>query len=429
MKKLILLITLLNTTLVLAQSDWNWPEEEEMFNLAQEKQAYYKVLMGQDKYLEALDALQWLYDNNANLNPSIYIDGSKCAEKVMDGNEDQEQISSMRERSLWMYDQRIKHFGKEASVMDRKAYTAFKYYYKTPKKYPLLFELYEKAYDLNKGDISDFNLTPYMTAAKYGFGWKLIDAEMVLDIHGTISEAMDIKEASGQDMTSYRDKVDGLLKSIKGVLTCEFIEEKLVPRFENNPDDLGTAKKIVVYSVDAKCTDQDYFLDAGEKVIENEPEYKFCMIIADKRYANGEYVNAGELYDKAAGLASSNEHKFDAMMGKAKVAAKRGQKNSARGMARQALTYKPGSAQVFNFVGNLYFQSFEDCAGYESQLDDRLVYLAAYDQFKKAGNTSRMAAAKEQFPSIEDIFTAGKKEGDEMSVGCWIGETVTLTRR
>ena len=54
-----------------AQNGWNWPEKKELFDLAQEKQAYYKVLMKQSDFQMALDELQWLYDNNANLNPFV----------------------------------------------------------------------------------------------------------------------------------------------------------------------------------------------------------------------------------------------------------------------------------------------------------------------------------------------------------------------
>lgn len=431
MKNLLFGFTLFTAIGTIAQNGWNWPTDEAQFKLAQEKQAYYKVLMGQDKYLEALDELQWLYDNNANLNPSIYIDGSKCAEKVIETTEDKARVIEFQDKSLWMYDQRIKHFGDEAGVMDRKAYAAFKYFYKTKSKYPVIFELYEKAYELNGANISDFNLLPYMTAAKYGYDWKLPEAtrENVLEIHSLLSDVMDKKEAAGEDMTDYRNKIDAMFRSMEGVLSCDFIENSLVPRFRKSPNDIGMAKKIVAYSIDAKCSDKEYFLQAGEVVVTKEPSFKFLKIIADKRFNRKEYVKASELYAQAEKLASNDQDRYDVLMGQAKSASQLGQKSKARGYARLASTTKLDEKDPFEFIGNLYMSSYEECAEKESRVDDRLVFIAAYDQYKKAGNQKLMEIALAQFPSMEEIFDRNLELGIEMTVGCWINEKVVLKKR
>ena len=73
--------------------------------------------------------------------------------------------------------------------------------------------------------------------------------------------------------------------------------------------------------------------------------------------------------------------------------------------------------------------SFNDCKEEKSQVDDRLVFIAAHNEYKKAGNSDGMKKAKEQFPSIADIFSEGKEEGQSATVGCWINVTVTLERR
>ena len=73
--------------------------------------------------------------------------------------------------------------------------------------------------------------------------------------------------------------------------------------------------------------------------------------------------------------------------------------------------------------------SYEDCKSGESRVTDRAVFLAAYEMYKLAGNAQQMNAAKEQFPSIEDIFNENKEEGENLTVGCWINETVSIKRR
>ncbi|MEM1407354.1 MAG: hypothetical protein AAGG59_11305, partial [Bacteroidota bacterium] len=77
----------------------------------------------------------------------------------------------------------------------------------------------------------------------------------------------------------------------------------------------------------------------------------------------------------------------------------------------------------------LYYGSFETCAGKEDWVKDRAIFIAAYEKFRQAGNSSMMSKAKEAFPSKEEVFTYNYKAGDKITVGCWVGETVTIQTR
>ena len=433
MKYLISLFFLTTALSTHAQNDWKWPVEEAKFKMAQEKQAYYKVLMGQDKYAEALSVLRWLYVNNAELNPSIYIDGTKCAEEVMKATNDDLRTGQLQDSALWMYDMRIKYWGNEASVLDRKVYSAFKYFYKSPKRYPELIALLDITFSANGAGISTFNILPYMTVAKYGYEWKLIEmsGDKVYDIHSTLSDIMDEKEKAGEDMTDTRNKVDALLSSVDGgkLLSCEYIEQNLVPRLKANPTDIGTAKKIFAFSLQAKCSDQDYFLEAAEVMVKESPDFKLLKVLGDKWLASGDYSKASEFYGKALPLAKSNQDKYDLYISLSKAAAKLGQLTKARGYAYDALNVSPNEKEPYNVIGNLYYNSFNECAGKEDIVKDRAVYIAAYNMYQKAGNASLMKAAEAQFPSSEEIFTQNYNEGDQIAVGCWINEKVTIKKR
>ena len=433
MKYIISLIFLSSVLITRAQNDWKWPVEEAKFKMAQEKQAYYKVLMGQDKYAEALSVLKWLFVNNADLNPSIYIDGTKCAEEAMKATTDAERTNQLQDSALWMYDMRIKYWGNEASVLDRKVYSAFKYFYKTPKKYPELIALFDKTYAANGAGISTFNILPFMTTAKYGYEWKLkeMPGDKVYDIHSMLSDIMDEKEKAGEDMTDTRNKVDALLSSIDGgkLLSCEYIEQNLVPRLKANPTDIGTAKKIFAFSLQAKCSDKDYFLQAAEIMVKESPDFKLLKVLGDKWLASGDYGKASEFYGDALPLAETNQDKYELHISLSKAAAKQGQLSKARSHAYDALNVSPNEKEPYVLIGNLYFNSFNECAGKEDIVKDRAVYIAAYNMYQKAGDTSSMRRAEAQFPSAEEIFTANYSEDQQITVGCWINEKVTLKKR
>ncbi len=417
-----------------SQQGWNWPEDEELKTKAVEKQAYYKLLIAQSEHGNALRELNWLYENNPALHQTIYIEGVNCIKELLKGDPSKERQAQLKDSILWMFDRRIEYFDNDASTLDRKAYEAFQLYYKTPAKYKMLSELYAKAYEANGPEISDFNLNSYMLLAKlyYQRNSNEMPAERVLDIHTQISDIIDSKRANGGNadrLKKEQDKTDAWLSSIDGILTCEFIENKLVPKFRENPSDLATAKKIFKYSVQAKCTSQGYFLEASEPVFNEQPTFALANAIGSRYLSNGDLTKSLKYFEEAASLATNQEDKFSALMGQASVNSKRGNKTKARSLAFKALSEKPGSADAYNLIGNLYFTSFDDCAGGESKVIDRGVFLAAYDMYSKAGNTSQMNASKQQFPSKEEVFTEAYESGQNITVGCWINETVALRTR
>lgn len=436
MKNLIIALFAINiSTIAIAQDGWNWPEDPDAKSIALEKQAFYKVSIGLENWSDASAALYWLFKNNPELNPSIYIDGAKVFEELAKSSSDPAQTKSWQDSILWTYDQRIQYFDGEADVVERKAYAAFKMYYKKPAMFGFLDELYARAYELNGTNISSFNLIPYMTLAKYYYQIKPdeMTAEKVLDIHEMISEAITAKKESGEFSKNRakkeQDKADALLSSIEGLLNCEFIENMLVPKLEADPSDLNTAKKIFSYSLKAKCSDQPYFTKAGEVLFEDNPTYELANALGNKYLVADKNEDALRFYLNALELSEDKEDKYETHVNLAKANSKLGRKNEARTSAYNALEVMPGAAEPYNILGNLYFTSYESCKGGESRVLDRAPFILAYEMYQKAGNTAQLQASKEQFPSIEEIFNEGYEEGAEVSIGCWIQKTVKLMRR
>lgn len=213
------------------------------------------------------------------------------------------------------------------------------------------------------------------------------------------------------------------------ILDCDFIEENLADKLVENPNDLNTAKKIFSYSLKAKCTNEEYFTRAGEVLYDDKPNFKLALALAKKYQANSNYNKAKEYFEAAADLTSLPENKFEAFMGLAYNHYKSNKYLEARKLAYQALSINPSSTAPYNLIGNLYFTSYERCKESKSRVRDRLVYLAAYEMYKKAGNTAQMMAAKEQFPSKEEIFNEGLEKGSKMNIDCWINQSVVLDSR
>src|SRR5690606_35051000 len=157
--------------------------------------------------------------------------------------------------------------------------------------------------------------------------------------------------------------------------------------------------------------------------------FAIAKVIAIRAKAESDYETAARYLEEALTLTEQNTEKAEIYMELADIANKRGQKSTARDYAYKAVSADPSKTEAYTFIGDLYFKSYEQCKGGENIVKDRAVFLAAYEMCTKGGASSRMQTAKEQFPSAEEIFTYNMEVGQQVSVGCWINETVTIQKR
>ena len=415
----------------MGQSKWNWPEDEEMKTMAEEKNVMYNDARKAKNYSDAVEPLEWLLENTPDLNPSLYINGVKIY-KELEKTAEGDQKKSYQQRVMDLYDARVQYFNSEADVLNRKAYDAYKFYKDDKTKYAELYELYEKTYELNGTDVGSQNLVAYMDVIRrYKLTGGDLTEEQILDKYTTVTDIIDHKVANGEDeekMSKTKDFVDRMLTSMVTV-DCNFIENSLGPRLKENPTDLSMAKKIMSLSLTAKCTDNPIFLDAAIAVQNQEPTYGVAKVIGTKMAADGNYDEAENYYSQALELAEDNGKKADIHYEFGLMYRQRGMKASSRASFYNCVEADASRTVVYKQIGDLYMTSYNECKRDESKVEDRAIFIAAYNMYKRAGDQKSMANAQAQFPSIEDIFTENYSEGDTFKVGCWINEAVTLQRR
>ena len=421
-----LLLLIAMSTIAVAQPGWNWGDS---IDVAKEKNALYTDQLKSENYAAAAKALDWLLINTPDLNASIYINGAKIFENLAEKETDATKKKQYEEKALSMYDLRIKYFGDEASVMNRKVNSAYGFYKDDKSKYKELFEMFKKTVELNGTDIFDGNLLYYMVAThKYKRSNNGLSDEEVFDIYSQIMDIADQKKGEGKPVNpKIIDTIDKLLTNTVDV-DCNFIEEKLGPKFRETKD-IKLGKKIFSLMLAQKCTDSPLAIEAAEAIIDVTPDFAIAKFVASRYQKDDKLEKAKEFYQKAIELTDDAAKKADVYLSIAKIYQVQGQKVSARENAREALKNDPSLSDAYVLIGDLYMASFEDCKGGESRVKDRSVYIAAYNMYQRAGNGERMGMAKAQFPSIEDIFNESFEEGQSVSTGCWIGETVKLERR
>ena len=399
-------------------------------DVAKEKNALYTDFLRAGNYQQAVKPLEWLIKNTPDLNASIYINGAKIYEGLADASSDAAQTLKYQERVLQMYDLRIKYFGDEADVLNRKAFSAYKFYKSETSKYPEMMTLFARALELNGNDFSSSNLTAYMDVVRrYKLSKGKITDEEVFEIYSKITDVIDYQSKTGDKdrIEKIREYVDKLLTSTVQV-DCQFVEERLGPSL-SKPKILNLPKKFFGLMVTQKCTDSPLALFSAEIVNKEAPDYAICKFIGLKSASEGNTEKAKEYFNKAIELTDDNTKKAEIYVSLAKVQTGQGDKVAARSSARRALSFDPSYSDAYKLIGDLYMNSFNDCKGDVSKVTDRAIFIAAYEMYQRAGDRESSANAKAQFPSIEEIFSEGYEEGQSMKVGCWINESVKLERR
>lgn len=406
-------------------NDWKWPEDKAK---AEEKNVLYTDALRASNFEAAKGPHQWLLQNAPDLNTAIYINGEKIYKGLMESTKDEAMIQNYFDSLILIYDMRVKYCNEENDVIVRKAYETYRQNARNVKELPHMLELFDKAYELNKNKLDYYVILPYMSTvvnnAKYV---KNLSETQILERYDNIMEVIDYNlntvKTNEERWTKYRSQVDGMLVGVVNV-DCDFVRTNLGPKFKANPDDLKLAKKIFGFMLNGKCTDDPLWLEAGKKIQSKEPEYGLAKNIGLKlKGANN--AEAEKFFNQAIELTDDPGNKADMyiQLGTLKSGA------AAREMYRKALAADPTKKEAYTAIGYLYFQSFEDCAGKQNIVQDRAVFLAAYDMFEKGGNAKAMESAKAQFPAVTEIFEQNMEKGETITVGCWINETTELRTR
>ncbi len=437
MKRILLIATLVLPTLY-AQAQcngWNWPEDPATRTKAETNNVLYTDALRNDNFAAAQKPHNWLLKNTPNLNTSIYINGAKIYNGLIEATDDEAQKNVYIDSLMMIYDMRREYCNEAEDVVGRKAYDSYRHTIRDTDKLEQNLELFDEAFEMNKSDLPYYMILPYMNVIRYNVKVKKNLTEIeIIDRYERITENIDklISEetdpAKREKLEEIRSTVDGMLADIV-TLDCDFVKKNLEPKFRKDPTNLKLAKQIFGFMLQGKCTDEPLWLEAGEVIAEQEPNFGLYKNLAIKAQSSGDMERAESLFNKALEFAENAADKGEVYVRLGAIRADQGRKGEARSMYYKALEVNPSDRDPYNAIGYLYYGSFDQCAGKQDVVKDRAVFLAAYDMFQKGGNSSMAGKAKEQFPSKEEIFTFNYEIGNSVSTGCWIGETTSIRSR
>ncbi|HAS38824.1 MAG TPA: hypothetical protein DCS93_00025 [Microscillaceae bacterium] len=403
---------------------------------------YYK-----DKdYKKAIEPLDWFLKNSPKFHKNIYIKGSKLYHKLAEQTQDAQLKMTYQDKALKIYDLRIQHFGEEAKVLKQKGYYAPYYWSQRPDKAEELYTLYKKIIQLHGSNTYSQVISNYMYMVFQKYQKEQLKGPEVIEVYDQLTKIIEDNLTKApkewQETKKYVDNIFTKIAVMKRkdgkepLLNCAFIEKYYMPQYNENPNDIKIIKKIISYLIlvrrqdpTAPCGNNATFVQLNEKLFNEAPTYEGGLLMIKLYQKLGDKQKVEELTYKLPELAIVNENKAQAKLKVARYESKKGKYTKARRLAQEAAQLNPGKAtEAYNFIAGLYYSSGKICTDKNPVLA-RAVYVAAYHMYKKAGNASGMAKAKAQCPELTTAFSYNYKDGQLITVGCWIGGKVKLITR
>lgn len=412
-----------------------WPENKEK---AEESVALYGDAMKQQNWRAAVSPFQWMLKNAPKWNTKLYIDGTEIYNKLASVEKDPTKKQVLVDSLMMLYDMRVTNCGDEVNVLNRKAIYAATYNAQNKAKTAEVLALYDKVYEISGNNVLDNNLLTYMQVIQLNAVLtKNLSDDQILERYDKLSGVIDVKIKKAQEgnkqaevdrLKATKSSVDDILIKLVKV-DCDFVKKNLEPKFKKNPNDIALAKKIFQFMTTGGCIEDPLWLQTAEVLHKDSPDYGLAINMAKIYAKNGNVDKAESLANEAITIAPTAANKATANLFVGDLLAQKGSKTAAREAYRKAAAADPSSKDGYEKIGDLYMGSFKDCAKGSSLAEDRLVYLAAYDMYAKAGDQSKMNQARGQFPSVTELFELNWKEGETKSISCWVGETVVLKTR
>ncbi|MBL6447260.1 hypothetical protein JMN32_13135 [Fulvivirga sp. 29W222] len=410
----------------IAAAQLNLPEDDALSKKAQNEHAMFSDSYKFKKIKEARKHLAWLLTNTPDIHESIYINGIKLYQELAD-DDSNPKAQGYQDSVLLLYDLRIKYFNNEKDLIDRKASAAYKYYRNREDKTVYLFNVFERTYELNNKNVGTNNLATYMDVTRKYHKIKPLNKDEVLNRYYRVIDAIDYKEQE-EESEAYEKIRAVATKILLEIINidCSVIKNDLVPRMQKDPN---MAPRVISLSLSQGCTNEPYFEEAAKILMIDNPDYALLRFLAIKAAEKGKIDESMQYFNRAMEATDTPSKKAQVHFDIAVQQNKMNNKAEARRYAEKAIETDANFKKAYKFIGDLYYNSFNDCKKEESWVSDRAVYWLAYDMYQKAGDQEAMNSALAQFPTISDIFTENREEGQSIQVTCWINRSTTIRRR
>ena len=360
-----------------------------------------------------------------------------------------EAIACYQNKSIWIKGNTDKLYANKISdLYSRKSYEM---YYTFRSVYSETMEALAYAFEIGGLDAPYTIIVPYANITVHQFLKEQIDKETAREAHDEMLKLANYNIDNKHQYAEYYEQAKAVIlaefKKIQyQIFDCEYFKKEWMPDYEDNKDDPLFSKDLFNRLRARGCEDTDEFLIelkgnyeeyAAEVNAARQAEYEANNpgIQARKAYQAGDFNGAIEKYRTAIAQETEGAEKAKYHFSVASILFRKLNKYSeARTEALNAAEANPNWGRPYVLIGDIYAKAARGCGDSWNQ---SLAILAAYDKWNYAKNKDlnpsiqsdvegKMGRYRAYFPSKDEGFMRGAKPGGTTSVGCWIGESVTV---
>ena len=421
------------------------PEECQMnFSLYRETFKQWKAANYNGDVHEFIESWRYCFFNCPLASEYLYLDGVNIMEYLVSKETDPALKEKYVDTLTMVFDNRITYFpndsrtkqSQEGNILWRKAMSLID---NAPERLEQIYNSFKRAVELEGNNIS-FSPIPYYLKSTIDMSIKgNIEQTVILDTYDQLSTivAFNIRKAGDEGNKQAEEDWSVTMKQIEQLVepfaSCDDLVEIFQKKFDADPQDVETLRKITTTLDKNRCTDSKLFMNAAENLHKLAPDTESAYMVAVMHYKSKNYDKAAKAFEDVVKLTDDDELKYKALilLGQSLMYQKR--YAQARDYARRALQMRPNSGEALMLIGHMYAASSDLCG--DNEIARKAVFWVAVDKFNEAKRIDPSVAGDanksintytQYFPAGETIFFHSLKVGDSYKVECWINETTTI---
>ncbi len=400
-----------------------------------------------ESYDSALKPWMAVYENCPASSKNIYIYGPRIFKALYEATPDAAKKKEYLDKTMEIYDTRIKYYGEDDAKGTILAYKAYDYMELMGEKtdQAVVYSWLGEAIKEMKGNMNPLDAySYYMVASLSQYLNDNSKKDQYLQDYFTVVGYVDqaianAKSANDQANADYLGMVkDGIVKGFisSGAGDCKTLTEYYADKVEPNKANKEFLNEVINALGSVGCSETDLYFTASEYLYRLEPSAGAAIGLANKSLRDKDYDTALKYYDEAANLETDKNKASDYMMQLAGIFSNQRNFAKARQAAIEATVYNPNNGEAYILIAQLYASSANNIFSEPEKAG--LVYLVAVDKLQKARSVDPSVAAKANslinrysaaFMDTETAFMMGIKSGETVFIPGWIGESTTVRLR
>ncbi|MCB9081223.1 MAG: hypothetical protein H6555_05890 [Lewinellaceae bacterium] len=380
---------------------------------------------------------------------SHFSDGVELYKALKERTTDDAKKAEYDEMILKLYDQMIECYPNEKAFgLGRKAFDMF--YMPAYGYRPATAKAMKEALEKGGNDVEYIILEPLGMVVKYLFQNGEITQEEARNLIEKAQELADYNISNNERYGQYYEaayaRMEVPLQEVESdIFDCEYFKTKLLPTYQENPEDLEIIRYVYNKLKLQGCGEDDAIMlelktkyesmaselnaQMQEEFLANNPG-----VAARRLYEDGKYSEAIKKYMEAIDQESDNSKKAEYYLGVASIQYRQLKAYSAaRENARKAASLRSGWGRPYMLIGDMYAATSRNCGsdGYTRGLAvlaaiEKYSYARSIDDEVSSEAGRKIGLYNASIPPKDEAHMRGMTAGTKVSTGCWIGETVTL---